>query len=155
MDAECSSQPNCHGLMVSVGARHTGELGFESLLRHFFKNLTQHLALPESPAGQTVCHHLFTSTNQWMNHSKSGGPSVLVDKHYSGQLVRWFIHAGPTVWWTIRKWMKQPWINSGYLFSPGSQTFPLHAIELLFLVDMLLFYFCVSQRFLYDKTVTC
>ena len=42
--------------MVSVGARHTGELGFESLLRHFFKYLTQHLALPESPAGQTVPH---------------------------------------------------------------------------------------------------
>ena len=27
------------------------------------------------------------------------------------QIVRWFIHAGQTVWWTIRKWMKQPWIQ--------------------------------------------
>ena len=62
MDAERSSQPNLHGLMVSVGARHTGELGFDSLLRNFFKNLTQHLALPESPAGQTVRHHLFKGT---------------------------------------------------------------------------------------------
>ena len=42
--------------MVFMDARHTGEPGFDSLLRHFFKNLTQHLALPESPAGQTVCH---------------------------------------------------------------------------------------------------
>jgi len=104
MNAEGSSQLNLHGLMVSVGAQHTGKL--------FFKNLTQHLALPESPAGQTVRQHLFTSTNQWMNHLKSGGPSILVDKHYSGQFVRWFIHAGPTVWWTIRKWMKQPRILS-------------------------------------------
>ena len=100
MDAKYISQQNLHGLMGSVGARHTGELRFESLLRHFFKNLTQHLALPESPAGQTVRHQLFTSSNQWMNHSKSGGPSVLVDKYYSGQFVRWFIHGGPTVWWT-------------------------------------------------------
>ena len=35
------TQPSIHGLMVSVDARHTGELGFESLLRHFFKNLNQ------------------------------------------------------------------------------------------------------------------
>ena len=47
---------NLHGLMVSVYGRHTSEQGFQSLLRHFFKNLTKHLALPESPAGQTVCH---------------------------------------------------------------------------------------------------
>ena len=42
--------------------RHTGELGFDSLLRHFFKNLNQHLALQGPPGGQTVCHHLPTST---------------------------------------------------------------------------------------------
>ena len=37
-----------HGLMVSVDAWCTGEPGYKSLLRHFFQNLTQHLALPES-----------------------------------------------------------------------------------------------------------
>ena len=40
-----------HGLKVSMDAWHTGVPGFDSLFRHFFKNLTQHLA-----AGQTVCH---------------------------------------------------------------------------------------------------
>ena len=42
--------------MVSVDVRQSGELGFESLLRHFFKNLNQHLALQGPPAGQTVRH---------------------------------------------------------------------------------------------------
>ena len=77
--------PSLHGLMVNVDTWHTGVPGFDSLWRHFFTNLTQHLALPETPAGQTVRHHLCTSTNQWMNHLKSGGPSILVDKHYRGQ----------------------------------------------------------------------
>ena len=27
-----------HGLIVSIDARHTGDLGFDSLLRHFFNN---------------------------------------------------------------------------------------------------------------------
>ena len=36
------SLPNLHGLMVSMDARHTRELRFDSLLRHFFKNLNQH-----------------------------------------------------------------------------------------------------------------
>jgi len=48
------SQPTIYGLLVSTDARHTGELGFDSLLRHFFKNLNQHLALPGPPGGQTV-----------------------------------------------------------------------------------------------------
>ena len=39
-----------------MDAQQTGEHRFESLLRHFFKNLTQHLALAESLAGQTVRH---------------------------------------------------------------------------------------------------
>ncbi len=30
----------------------------------------------------------------WLNHLKNGGRTDLVDKHYSGQFVRWFIHAG-------------------------------------------------------------
>ena len=40
--------------MVSMDAQHAGEPGFDSLLRHFFKNLTQHLALPVPPGGVTV-----------------------------------------------------------------------------------------------------
>jgi len=38
-----------HGLLVSMDAWHTRELGFDSLLRHFFKNSTHHLALPGHP----------------------------------------------------------------------------------------------------------
>ena len=51
-----SIQLSIHGLMVSMDARHAGEPGFNFLLRHFFENLTQHLALLGPPAGQTVCH---------------------------------------------------------------------------------------------------
>jgi len=53
---------------------------------------------------------------RWLNHSKSDGRSALVDKHYSGQFVRWFIHAGPSVWWTICKWAKKPWILFDHFF---------------------------------------
>ena len=89
-----------HGLMVSMDAGHTGDLGFDSLLRNFYKNSNQHLALQGPPGGPTVCHHLPTSTKPEDNTygGESGG----------GQFVRWFIQLGQTVWWTIRKWRKQP-----------------------------------------------
>ena len=54
--------------------------------------------------------HLPTSTNKWSNNWKNCGHFILVAMWYNGQLVRGFIHAGQTVWWTIRKWIKQPWI---------------------------------------------
>ena len=84
--------------MVSMGARQTGDLGFESLLRHFFKNLTQHLALPESPAGQTVRH-----------------PSLYVHKPVVDSFEnRWTIHySGQSVPWTILKVDHQCWLIRG------------------------------------------
>jgi len=72
--------PNIHGLMVSVDTRHAGEPGFDSLLRHFFKNLNQHLALQGLHAGQTVLHPPLYNPNQWLNHLKTGGQSVTVAK---------------------------------------------------------------------------
>jgi len=36
------TQLSIHGLMVSMDAWHSGEPGFDSLLRQFFKNLTHH-----------------------------------------------------------------------------------------------------------------
>ena len=72
--------------MVNVDAQHTGEPEFESLLRHFFKNLTQPLALPESPAGQTVCH-----------------PPLSVHKPVDEPFVnRWTIRKVVHPCWTIR-----------------------------------------------------
>ena len=77
-----------HGLIVSVDAQHAGEPWFESLLRHFFKNLTQHLALPESPAGQTVRH-----------------PPLYVHKPVVDSFEnRWTIrYIGKVIQWTIGK----------------------------------------------------
>ena len=60
--------------MVSMDARRTGELGFNSLLRHFIKNLNQHLALQGPPGGQTVCHYLPKSTKPVDN--PLGGESI-------------------------------------------------------------------------------
>jgi len=104
-----SSAAGAYGLMVSVDARHTGEPGFESHLRHFFKNCTQHLALPESPAGQTVWHPplydhkpVVKSIEKWCTI------------RYSGQSVAWSIctvvHPCWTnsLAWAIRKWVQQP-----------------------------------------------
>ena len=53
-------------------------------------------------------------TNQirWFNHSKTGGQSVTVGNPYSGQSEQWTIHTGRSVWWTICKWVKQPWIKN-------------------------------------------
>ena len=64
------TQPIIHDLMVSMDARHTGDLRFDSLLRHFFKTFNQHLALQGPPGGQTVRHHLPTSTK---TDGQSGG----------------------------------------------------------------------------------
>jgi len=96
-----------------MDAQHTGELGFDSLLRHFFKNFNQHLALQGLPDGQTVCHPpsydhkpVVKQLEKWWTIRYNGK----VIPRYTGQFLRWFIHAGPTVWWTIRKWIKQPWI---------------------------------------------
>jgi len=72
------TQLNLLGLMVSMDARHTGELRFDSLLRHFFKNSNQHLAWPGPPGGVTVRHPHATSTPQWLNGSKKGGYLVAV-----------------------------------------------------------------------------
>ncbi len=59
-----------------MDARHTRELGFDYLLRHFFKNLNQYLALQGPPGGQTVRHHLPASTkpvvNLWRGQSRGG-----------------------------------------------------------------------------------
>ena len=56
--------------MVSMGARHTGDLGFDSLLRHFFVNLNQHLALTGPPGGHTV----------WANGLSTTSCDSLIDK---------------------------------------------------------------------------
>ena len=56
-----SPQPIIHGLMVSKEARHTGDLGLNSLLRHFFINLNQHLASPGPPGGHTVGANSWTT----------------------------------------------------------------------------------------------
>ena len=80
-----------------MDAQHAGEPGFESLLRHFFKNLTQHLALPESPAGQTVFH-----------------PPVYIHKPVVKSFEnRWSIrYSGKVIHWTIRKVVHLCWTNS-------------------------------------------
>jgi hypothetical protein len=86
-----------HGLMVSVDAQQTGEPGFKSLLRHFFKNLTQHLALPLSPAGQKNRH-----------------PPLYVHKPVVNSFEnRWTIcYSGKVIHWTIRKVVHPCWTNS-------------------------------------------
>jgi len=45
-----------------MDSQSAGGHGFYSLLRHFFQNSNQHLALPVSHGGKTVRHHLPTST---------------------------------------------------------------------------------------------
>ena len=83
--------------MVSVDARHTGEPGFESLLRHFFKNLTQHLALPGPPAGQTVQHPPLYDHKPVVEPFEN----------------RWTIrYSGKVIHWTIRKVVHPCWTNS-------------------------------------------
>ena len=74
-----SSQPTIHGLIVSMDARHTGDLGFDSLLGHYFKYLNQHLALPRPPGGYSDCfrgrivHRMATATkppqSRWIGNS--------------------------------------------------------------------------------------
>jgi len=97
MNTESSSQMNFHGLMVSMGARQTGELGFESLLSHFFKNLIQHLALLESHAGQTVRHLPLYVHKPVVDSFKN-----LWTIHYSGQSVPWTICKVDHPCWSIR-----------------------------------------------------
>ena len=82
--------------MVSVDARHTGELGFDSLLRHFFKNLNQHLALQGPPDGHTV-------------HP----PPPYDHKPVVKQFKKWWaIHSsGKVIHWTIRKVVHPCWTN--------------------------------------------
>jgi len=79
-----------------MDARQTGDLGFDSLLRHFFINSNQHFALPGPPGGQTVgppfpvlvdklfIHHLSTTTKR--GAMREGGPSNKV-KTFGGQTV--------------------------------------------------------------------
>ena len=99
--------------MVSMGDWCPGGRAFESLLRHFFEHFDHYLTWPGVHCGLTVwpplikwknrCDSVVKPFEKWWS-IRSG------DKHYSGQFVRWFIRAGPSVWWTIRKWVKQPWI---------------------------------------------
>ena len=37
------TQPSIHSLLVSLQAQHTSDLGFDSILRHFFLISSQHL----------------------------------------------------------------------------------------------------------------
>ena len=73
--------------MVNMDARHTGDHRLNSILRHFFKNSNQHLALQGPPGGQTVPHPLPTSTkpveNSW--GGQSGGWSIRSGKMRGGQ----------------------------------------------------------------------
>jgi len=83
--------------MVSMDARHAGELGFDSPLRHFFKNLNQHLALQRPPNGHTVRH-----------------PPPYDHKPVVKQFkIWWSIHSsGNVIHWTIRKGVHPCWTNS-------------------------------------------
>ena len=84
--------------MVSVDARHTGELGLESLLRHFFKNLNQPLALQGPPAGQTVRHPPLYDHKPVVKPFKKWWTI-----RYSGKVIHWI---------TIRKVVHPCWTNS-------------------------------------------
>ena len=77
-----------HSLMVSMDARQTSEIGFDSLLRHFFKNSNKHLALPGHPGGVTIWHAHATSIPQWLNGAKNGGYYLMVVSSHNGHFIK-------------------------------------------------------------------
>ena len=46
---------------------------------------------------------------RWSNGLTTGGESVGRRLQAGDESLQWFIHAGLSVWWTIRKWVKQPY----------------------------------------------
>jgi hypothetical protein len=50
-----------------------------------------------------------TRGRRWSNGLTTGGDSVGWRLQAGNESLQWFIHAGWSIWWTIRKWVKQPY----------------------------------------------